>query len=682
MTPEIFHNQAMALAQQKRLAEAVAAFDQALRLNPAYGEAHHGRGVVMHMLGRTEDAIASYERALRVRPDNADTLYNRGNALLQSRRMEEAVDSFDRALRFAPGNAQALLNRGYALMHLDKPDQALGSFEKALRLRPGLVDAHYNRGMALAALDRPQEAVTSYDTASQLAPDHAGAWHERGVALMTLKRPEEALASFDKALQLRPDFAEAFYNRGVALAALKQVEQAVASLTRASHLKPGNLAALSLRAFIQATVCDWRSRAQDALLLQRGLHLEGAEPWAAFALDADPANLLARARKWTATHHTAAPALALGAAARPAKLRIGYFSANLHDHPVMHNMARVFEKHDKSRFEIHLFSFGADIQDEMRRRAVDAADRFHDVRAMNDAGIAALAREMGIDIAIDLMGYTKDSRPDIFARRAAPIQVNYLGFAGTMGTDFMDYILADRWVVPEADQRFFAEKVFYLPHSYFTTDDRRAASDRVFTRRELGLPEDGVVFCSFNNSYKFSPAEFDVWMRLLSRIEGSVLWLRLDDERAKANLGREAEARGIDRSRLVFAGRLPLGEHFARHRCADLFLDTFNYNAHCTAFDALWAGLPLVTLSGRSWPSRVAGSQLHAIGLSELVTQSTEAYEQLAFDLATDPARLAAVKAKLEANRWTTPLFDTDGMTRAFETAYDEMYERRLRGPA
>jgi predicted O-linked N-acetylglucosamine transferase (SPINDLY family) len=677
MTPEIYGQQGMALAQQNRLEEALACLDQAVRMKPDFGEAHHNRGVILQHLGRVNEAVASYDCALRTRQDPG-TYYNRGNALLQLRRVEEAVASFERALKLAPNNVEALMNRGYALMHLDRPAEALPNYERVLKLKPGYAEAHVNRGRVLARLNRPQEALASYDTALQLKPDDAGPHNDRGHALMSLGQFGAACAGFERALQLRPDYAEAWHNRGLALVKLEQVPAAIASFDRAARLRPGHLAALSLKAYQQARICDWTTRAQDAEALHRGAGQAGAEPFLALALDDDPASQFARSRAWAAQYR-AAPPLPPCAAARPEKLRVGYFSADFRDHAMMYLMAGLFERHDRARFEVHLFSFGAPAQDEMRQRAIAAADRFHDVSAHSDGEIVALARAEGIDIAVDLMGYTRGSRTEIFAGRAAPIQVSHLGYPGTMGAPFIDYVMADKCVLPENDRRFYSEQVIHLPHSYFPTDDGCAVSPRRFSRAELGLPEQSFVFCCFNNSYKISPAEFDIWMRLLGRVEGSVLWLLRDNDLAAVHLGREAQARGIDPARLVFAGRAPHDEHLARHRCADLFLDTFNYNAHTTAVDALWAGLPLVTRPGRSFPARVAASLLQAIGLPELVTDSAEAYEQLALALATDSARLAAVTAKLAANRAAMPLFDTAQFTRDVESAYDKMYAACVR---
>jgi predicted O-linked N-acetylglucosamine transferase (SPINDLY family) len=358
-------------------------------------------------------------------------------------------------------------------------------------------------------------------------------------------------------------------------------------------------------------------------------------------------------------------------------LRLGYFSADFHDHATMNLMAGLLDRHDRSRFDIHLFSYGDAIRDAMRQRAEACAGTFHDVGRMSDDAVVELATRAKLDIAIDLKGYTKDSRIGLFARRLAPLQVSWLGYPGTLGGDFIDYIIADAQIVPEADRCFYTEKIRSLPNSYQPNDDRRVISDHVFTRVELGLPEQGVVFCCFNNNSKIGPEEFDLWMELLAQVEGSVLWLFRDNNLAAANLAREAERRGIARDRLVFAGRMPQAEHLARQRCADIFLDTFTYNAHTTASDALWAGLPVITKCGRSFAARVAASLLHAIGMPEMVVQTPEDYRKLALDLATGPERLAAVKAKLAANRLSTALFDTVTFTRDIERVYDALHAER-----
>lgn len=358
------------------------------------------------------------------------------------------------------------------------------------------------------------------------------------------------------------------------------------------------------------------------------------------------------------------------------KIRLGYFSADYHDHATMHLIAELFEQHDRSRFELVAFSFGPDKDDEMRMRAVRAFDQFIDVRNLTDRDVALLSRTLEVDIAIDLKGFTQDDRTGIFSYRAAPIQINYLGYPGTMSADYIDYIIADPILIPEHSQRYYSEKIAYLPNSYQANDRSRSSSGRAFTRVELELPSAEFIFCCFNNNYKITPPVFDCWMRILKQFERSVLWLLEDNAKAASNLKKEAATRGINEERLIFAKRLPLGDHLARLRSADLFLDTLPYNAHTTASEALWIGLPVLTCTGDGFASRVAASLLNAIGLPELVTTTLESYEALAIKLASHPHQLATIRQKLASNRLVKPLFDIKLFTRHIEVAYTAMYER------
>ena len=367
----------------------------------------------------------------------------------------------------------------------------------------------------------------------------------------------------------------------------------------------------------------------------------------------------------------------LRAHARHDKIRVGYYSADFHDHPTAYLIAELFERHDRTKFELTAFSFGPQRNDAMRRRLAAAFDRFIDVSGNDDTQVAALSRELAIDIAIDLKGYTHGSRPGIFAARAAPLQVGYLGYPGTMGASYIDYLIADRTLIPPESQRHYCEQIIYLPDSYQVNDGQRAIAERSLTREQAGLPPTGFVYCCFNNNYKITRAAFDGWMRILERVDGSVLWLLEGSAAAAGNLLREAQARGISPERLVFAKRMPMPEHLARQRLADILLDTLPCNAHTTASDALWAGLPVLTRAGESFAGRVAASLLNAIGLPELVTKTQEQYEALAVELAEHPQRLLDLRLRLERNRRTAPLFDTRRFAENCEAAYAEIYERQ-----
>jgi predicted O-linked N-acetylglucosamine transferase (SPINDLY family) len=634
-----------------------------------HGEVLHNiAGALNARLGRFERAVALYDIAVTLAPDYFEALNNRGNALRDLGRLTDALASFDAALALHPAYEESHMNRGITLAAMKRHDEALASYGKAIQLNPARAESYNNRGNALQALNRPDDALADFDKATALNPAFTDAFVNRGNTLKALNRLEDALASYDSALTLQPGSAEAWNNRGVTLKFLKRPDEARQSFEKALELKPGYAMALAETLYMKAHLCDWTGIARGEELAQLALAGQVVPPFYMLPIDDDPARQLVYAQNWAKERYGVGRPATFKPRKPGAKIKIGYFSADFHNHATMCLMIRLLELHDKGRFEIHAFSYGPDSDDPMRKRVLAAVDDFHEVAKLSDQQIAELSRAQGIDIAIDLKGFTETSRSGIFAHRPAPVAVNYLGFPSTMGADFIDHIIADRVIVPEADQRHYAEKLAWLPNSYQVNDSDRAVSGKVFRRADLGLPELGFVFCSFNNNYKITPAEFDIWMRLLGKVEGSVLWLLQDNEWAAANLKREAAARGIDPARLIFAERAPNAEHLARQRCADLFLDTFKVNAHTTASDALWAGLPIVTKLGNSFVARVAGSLLHAIGLPELVTETNEAYEALALDLATNPAKLTAIREKLAANRLTTPLFDTARYTSDFET--------------
>lgn len=427
-------------------------------------------------------------------------------------------------------------------------------------------------------------------------------------------------------------------------------------------------------------MCDWSAHDEFAAAADRlGLTGDAVTPFSMLAFEDNPERQAQRSRHYAQTSfpHDPLP-LPAKPERQPRRLRIGYFTANFREHAMAHLMAGMLREHDRTRFEIIAYSYGAARGEEMREKVMESVDRFIDIHTMTDRAVVDLVRRDEIDIAIDLQGYTQRSRSRLFAWRLAPVQINFLGFPGTMGADFIDYIIADRIVIPEAAEQFYSEKPVCLPHSYFPTDNQQRIDGANTERRDFGLPDDGFVFCCFNQNYKIGPREFDIWMRLLGKVDGSVLWLLRSNRWVEANLRREASARGIDPARLIFAEKLPNAEHLARHRHADLFVDTFNVNAHTTATDALWTGLPVVTKAGRQFAARVAASLLSAVGLPELITETEEEYEALVLELATAPERFAAVRSKLATNRLTEPLFDTARYTRDFEAALEGTYRQRL----
>jgi protein O-GlcNAc transferase len=680
---DALHALGVIAAQRRDFSSAQTLLQRALAIDPRVADAQANQANVQNALGRYEEALASAERALQIDPHHVVALYNRGVALQRRKRYDEAIANYDAALAIMPRFAQALTNRGAALHDLHRHDEALASFDQALAIQPSHVEALYNRGLALQHLQRYREAIGSYDRALALRPDFPEALNNRGHILQSLQRYDEARASYDKALAQRPDFAEALFNRGAALSAMGRHEDAGRDIERALTLSSDLPYAPGALLHARMYACDWRTYEKESveLLAKVRAGKRAAEPLTILNICDSAALQLACARTYADDRFPAAAArLWRGERYAHDRIRIAYLSADFHDHAVMHLMAGLFEQHDRAQFDVVAISFGPDPQTEMRLRIKAAFERFIDVRHLRDDEIAKLLHDLEIDIAVDLKGFTDDARTGIFALRPAPIQVNYLGYPGTMGARYIDYIIADSIVIPHDQRDAYAENVVYLPHCYQVNDANRAIAERTPTRQEAGLPETGFVFCSFNNNYKITPTMFDVWMRLLRDIDGSVLWLFEGNATAPMNLRREAVNRGVAPERLVFAPKVPLADHLARHRLADLFLDTQPWNAHTTASDALWAGLPVLTCIGTTFAGRVAASLLDAIGLTELVTRTLSEYEALALQLVREPSLLAGIRQKLCDNRDIFPLFNTDRSRRHIEAAYIEMCARQRRG--
>ena len=655
---------------------------EAIKINPGAAAFYSNRGNALLELHQPAAAIADYDKAIALKPDYAQAHHNRASALQSLGQKEAALAGYDRAIALAPDYALAHNHRGTVLSELKRPEAALAAFDKAIALGPDYAVAHANRGIVLRELGQAKAALAGFDRAIELNPDFAEAHSNRGIVLSEMGELDAALASFDKAIALQPRLAEAYCNLGTALQELKQPEAAIANFDKALSLKPDFADARARKLFLQATICDWSGIADDAGMIPAlGVSDGAVQPFMMLSLEDNPARHRARSENFTQERYALGELSPIARpASRPERLRIGYFSADFRDHAVMHQLIRTLELHDRARFEVFAYSFGPPVEDAMRARVMNAVDVFRDVRALSGRDIADLARKDRIDIAIDLMGYTRHARPEIFAGRAAPVQISYLGYPGTLGAPFMDYLIADRILIPADLRRHYREKLILLPHGHMATDNTKAISPRSLARAEMGLPENAFVFCCFNSSYKIGPWDFDVWMRLLSRAPGSVLWLVRTNQWVVPNLEKEAAKRGVDPKRIVFAERVSMADHLARHRLADLFLDTFHYTGHATAADALWAGLPLLAKLGEGFAARVAASLLHAIGLPELIAGSVEDYERLALGFAEDPQNLAALKAKLEQRRSSSPLFDSESHARHIEDAYIKAHARYLNG--
>jgi protein O-GlcNAc transferase len=665
-------------------AAAVATYKKALAADPKSALAHSNLSILLRKEGQGEEALRHCEAALELEPNYPDAHSNRGNVLFDLERYEEALTAYNKAVALAPDHDSAHLGRGNVFKALERPDDALSAYDRAIGCNPNLVETWLARGELLTDLGRHDEALAAFDRARQLKPDSAEAWLGCGNSLIRLRRHDAAFGAYDRALALMPDLPAALLGRGNVFVEFKRFADAFAAYDKALNLDP-ELAwhfAAGHRLFTKLSICDWNELDADLTYLLSMLRQDKpvSYPFPILSMPSTPADQLLCA-KLAIADMPAARRLWNGEVYSHDRIRVAYLSSDLREHAVAYLTAGLFEHHDKSRFETIAISFEAEKESAIGRRIKASFDRFIDASAQSDQQIAELIRRHEIDIAVDLNGFTRNFRLGVFARRPAPLQVNYLGYAGTMGADCYDYIVADSTVIPKEHIEFYSEKVVWLPGSFMANDDQRAIAERVPSRAELQLPETGFVFCSFNQSYKIEPVVFDIWMRLLKAVDGSVLWLKDNDPTATANLRREAERRGVAAERLIFAPSVPdIADHLARQRRADLFLDTLLYNAHTTASDALWAGVPVVTCLGATFAGRVAASLVRAVGLPELVTESLADYEALALKLAREPELLAATKAKLAENRKSFPLFDTQRFTHDMEAAYIQMWQRAQRG--
>jgi protein O-GlcNAc transferase len=601
------------------------------------------QGVAAHRTGNLAQAENLYRQVLRADAASFPALHMLGFLKAQQGQYDEAIILLNKAVKRNPADLTARGHHAHALMAARRFDEALPAYDRILAAQPGNFEAHYNRGVILSQKQRFEESLAALDAALALRPGTAAVFHNRGVVLVGLERYREALESYDRTLELDPDYAPARANRAMVVLSL-------CDWTRVSQTTPEAVAAVAPPLTFLGYSDDKQLQLQCAMGTTRSLVPEPFAP-------------LWRGEKY-----------------RHDRIRLAYVSADFREHAVAFQLAPLIERHDRGRFQVIGISAGLSDDSAILARLVRGFDRFHNFAALNSDEVARRMREMEIDIAIDLGGHTGQARPQIFVHRPAPVQATWLGYPGTTGSSFIDYLIADPVVAPFEHQPFFSEQLVHLPHSYFPTDPARTIASPP-SRAEAGLAANAFVFCAFNNHWKITQPLFDIWMRLLHAVPESLLWLKQPAADARANLAREAAARGVDPARLVYAGNVPLDTHLARHALADLFLDTLPYNAHATACDALGAGLPVLTCKGQAFAGRVAASLLEAAGLPELVTENLADYESRALELAYDAAQLTALKQKLARNLSIAPLFDADRFARNIEAAYITMWERRCEAP-
>lgn len=634
--------------------------------------------------GAHSEATRLLKRSLELYSEQPVAWCNLGLCHEKQQDLAQALTSYDRAIALQPQFAGALYNRGAVLRKLQRPTEALADYDRALAVQPDFYLAHNNRGNALTDLSRHKEAIASFSEALRLRPDFAEAWNNRGVCYWKTRQHTEAIANYARAIQLQPDYFSALLNLATALHDVHRYEEARQYLDKALQLQPDDAEAVALQFDIAARLCDWQHHDIHVNGIVKAIQEDRILPpfTALFAID--DATLQQRvAGNWAGSLQSTAMGKAeiSPVSTERRRLRVAYLSGDFHEHPVALLLARVFELQDRQNFEYYALSCGPAIADPLRRRVQAAFEHFVDIADWPDQTVCSYLQDQDIDILVDLGGYTASGRPRITLSRPARLHVSFLGFPGTLGSHSVDYLLADMHVLPPALSAFFEEKIIHLPGSFMPNDPTRPIDRNPVSRRDEGLPESGFVFCCFNQAYKIAPDRFSAWMRILQQVPDSILWLSAGHAVAQANLRRAAIAHGIDSERLVFARRTERqDQHLARMQLADLFLDTAPYNAHTTACDALWSGLPLLTCTGNAYPARVATSLLHALDLPELVTSNLADYEKRAIELAHNPAELAAIRQKLWQNRDTASLFDAENFARKLERAFIAMQQRQEAG--
>jgi tetratricopeptide (TPR) repeat protein len=681
-TPQIIINYGLIEVKRFNYSLAFKLFHEVLLQDPNNLEALFESIGIAHRDKDYETALHLLDRVLKIIPADAKFWNLRGNVFYEIKKFEEAEKCYDQSIALENSVAEYYYNSGNAKRNLDKYDEALQNFNEAIKRNNNFFDAFLNKANLLYHIKKYQDAIDTLNEVIEMKPDYFEAYVMKGVINNELANFEDAISNYQVALKIKPDQPGVLLNLGNTLNQFGQFDSARLNYEHAYRVNSGISLLLGSLLFSKMKVCHWSNLSNLKIELEKKI-LSGKDCALPFPLIAilNDEGLISRAAEnsfkeliqISSNKHTYLNK-------EKKKIKIGYFSADFYNHATSYLMSGLFHLHDRNKFEIIGFSFGPSIEDEYRTQLKKSFDQFIDIQNLSDLETANLARKMNIDIAVDLKGHTQGSRTGIFAYRAAPIQVNYIGYPGSMGLGFIDYIIADKVIIDQKNQDFFTEKVVYLPNCYQVNDNNKKVSNSIITRQDFGLPPDKFIFCSFNNNYKITPEIFDVWMSILHKVKNSILWLLVDNSWAKDNLLNEAANRGISSERIYFAGKMDIADHLARHRLADLFLDTFPCCAHTTASDALWVGLPLLTLRGNTFASRVASSLLLELNLPELITNSLPEYENLAITLASQDGKLTKIKETLDQNKSNGALFNIDLYRQNLEKAYQMIYQRYMDG--
>ena len=679
---EAHNNLGVAFKDLKEFDSAIQSYQMAIKINSDYAEAHNNIGIVFKELGHLDAAVQSHETALKIIPEYAEAHNNLGIILIETKQLDKAIERFEKSIAANTNYIEAYNNLGSAHMELNHLDLSFENFQKALSINPNYVEAHNNLGRLYMHLGQLNNAVDYFKKSIKINPNYEYAHNNLGLVYSDLGNLDESAKCYKRAMTINPSYFEPCANYANLLTDLNDFGKALEQYERAYELNPdadymqGNILHTKMR------ICDWDNFSDELLDLESKINDEKKVivPFHLMALIDDPELQFKASVTYAEDKYPKSTFLPkINHYPRHKKIRIGYFSADFREHPVAFLTAELYEIHDRRQFEIHAFSYGPNTEDMMNLRVKAGVDHFHDVRKMSHKEIATLSRSLEIDIAVDLSGTTQNSRTEVFAMLSAPIQTSYIGWLGTMGAEYYDYLIAAEGMIPKENQKYFSEKIVYLP-SYQVNDSKESLPDPTLSRKDLGLPENSFVFCCFNNTYKITPEVFDIWARILKRVENSVMMIYVANKIAQKNLIKEILNRGVDPKRLYFGEKFQRDEYLDRYRLADLFLDTFPYNAGTTASDALKMGVPILTLNGSSFNSREAANIVSAVNMPEMIVESQNEYESLAVELATNPKKFKVMKDKLVDNLPNAPLYNTRLFAKNIESAYKTMFERYHQG--
>lgn len=649
------------------------------------------QAVSYHQNNELEKAVECYRKTIEAAPESAEAYYNIGVIRYGQMLWEASIKEFKKVLELKPDFADAAFNLAAAYKEAGQYQHAAQAYQRVVQLKPNLPDAFFYQGICHLKLGQVQAAIGAFEQASRLDADNPLYWFHLAEANLLNQSHSEAVDCYRRAVDLKPDWDSAHHNLAVALRIQGKMDDAIAHLKLAVGVNPDFTAAHAFLYRLAQHTCDWplaiwANKQLDRLSpMEQTRGMKCAEsPMTSIRRSSDVGVNMQVARSWSLSVAQQAASISPKPSFRsPAhpdrRIRVGYLSNDFKDHAVAHQIRGMLENHDRRKFEIFGYAINSDDGTRYRHLLSRSCDHFREIHGLSDPAAAAMINGDGIQILVDMAGHSRDNRLGIAALRPAPVQVSYLGFLGTTGADFIDYIIADEVVVPKTHEPFYSEKIAYLPHCYQANDDRLPIAQRQYARSDFSLPNEGVIFCCFNQPYKIDEPLFATWMRILKEVDGSVLWLVKRSPTARSNLYRAAELAGVDPKRLVFTGFMPLEHNLARLRLADLVLDTCIYNGGATTSNALWAGVPVLTMLGSHWVSRMSASALSAVGLPQLITRDLDGYARLAIHLGNHRQALMELRSQLKALRIQAPLFDTALFTRHLEQAYTTMFQRHVR---